>query len=409
MSLGAAPAAGRRAIRILLFSSLFPSSVRPQHGIFVLTRLRELLGSGQVQATVVAPVPWFASRHPRFGDYAKFAATPKHETLAALPGVAIHHPRYLMPPAIGMNVQAIAMAAAALPLLRRLHREQPFDLIDAHYLYPDGVAAVWLAKQLGLPVAMTARGTDVNVLPHHRIPGRMIRWALREADACIGVADALTQKMVELGAPAATTQTVRNGVDLLRFQIRDRIAARKHWALPMDKPVLAAVGNLLEAKGQHLIVQALTQRPDWHLLLAGDGPNRNALQALIGTYQLDNRVKMLGSVDQTTLNDVYSAADVSILASAREGWPNVLLESMACGTPAIATQVGGTAEIIREPRAGRLMAERSTAALLSAVDAMLADKPQREHVRDYASGFGWQTTTDAQLRLFRQLIEARRL
>ncbi|WP_419880058.1 glycosyltransferase, partial [Hydrogenophaga borbori] len=159
-------------MKVLLFSSLFPSGVRPIHGIFVETRLRELVKSGEVQAKVVAPVPWFPSTAKRFGEYAQFAATPRREERN---GLEVFHPRYLLLPKVGMNLAPWAMALAALPLLRRLQREGfDFDLIDAHYYYPDGVAAGLLAKWLGKPFVVTARGTDLNLIPQYAYPRRLI-------------------------------------------------------------------------------------------------------------------------------------------------------------------------------------------------------------------------------------------
>ena len=115
-------------IKILTFSTLFPNSVRPGHGIFVETRLRELLGSGQVDVRVVAPVPWFFSKKPRWGEYAKMAAIPEREIHN---GIDVSHPRYLLPPKIGMTMAPVAMALGAVATIKRLVAEGfDFDVID---------------------------------------------------------------------------------------------------------------------------------------------------------------------------------------------------------------------------------------------------------------------------------------
>ena len=125
--------------RVLLFSSLYPSSQRPIHGIFVETRLRELLKTGRVQAKVIAPVPWFPLRGKRFGEYGRFAATPRVEQWN---GLEVHHPRYAVLPGVGMSITPYTMALGAWPTVRRLQEAGfDFDVIDAHYYYPDGVAA----------------------------------------------------------------------------------------------------------------------------------------------------------------------------------------------------------------------------------------------------------------------------
>src|ERR1700759_765171 len=178
-----------RRVRTLLFSTLFPSSVRPGHGLFVQTRLRELMATGSVDVRVVAPVPWFFSSNPRFGDYALYARTPRRETLQ---GVSVFHPRYPLPPKVGMTVAPLSMALAAAPVIRGILADGfDFDLIDAHYYYPDGVAAALLAKWFGKPLVVTARGSDINLIAQYRGPRRMMQWAARRAAASIGVSKAL--------------------------------------------------------------------------------------------------------------------------------------------------------------------------------------------------------------------------
>ena len=148
-------------LKTLLFSTLYPSSVRPGHGIFVETRLRELLKSGKVETQVVAPVPWFPINHPIFGSYAKMAATPRLEERN---GIRVHHPRYFLPPKVGQNIAPYVLAAGALPTIRRLMSDGfDFDVIDAHFYYPDGVAASIIAEKLGKPFVCTARGSDINL------------------------------------------------------------------------------------------------------------------------------------------------------------------------------------------------------------------------------------------------------
>ena len=176
------PDAGH-AIRLLVFTSLYPSTVQPHHGVFVEERLRHLVESGRVAATVVAPVPWFPFRHRGFGAYAAFARVPEYEQRH---GIHIHHPRYPVIPKLGMNIAPSLMHHALLPVLRKLAASGgPFDLIDAHYFYPDGVAAVRLGEAIGKPVVITARGSDVNVISRHHSPARKIQRRLRPAPFCL--------------------------------------------------------------------------------------------------------------------------------------------------------------------------------------------------------------------------------
>jgi glycosyltransferase involved in cell wall biosynthesis len=396
-----------RPIRTLLFSTLFPSSARPTFGVFVETRLRELLKTGEVETRVVAPVPWFPSADPRFGSWATLAATPR---VADRDGVQVRYPRYLLPPGVGMTVAPLTLALGARPAVARLLREGfDFDLIDAHYYYPDGVAAALLARWFDRPFVVTARGTDVNLIPRYPAPRRMIRWTAGRAFASIGVCRALVDALAGLGADRAKLHVMRNGVDLERFRPLPQAECRVALGLPRDARILLSVGNLVELKGHHLACAAMADLPGFHLLIVGEGEERNRLEGLIASRGLGQRVTLLGARPNAELARWYSAADALILASSREGWANVLLEGLACGTPVVATAVGGTPEVVRNPIAGRLMGARDAASLVAAVQSLFAAYPERTAVRRYAEGFGWAETSAAQVALFRQVTARRSL
>ena len=390
-------------MKILTFSTLFPNAVKPGHGIFVETRLRHLVASGQVDSRVVAPVPWFPVSHPRFGQYAHYAAVPREEIRY---GIKVAHPRYPVLPRIGMAVAPLLLAQAVKPAIGRLIDEGfDFDLIDAHYFYPDGVAAAMLAKYFNKPLVITARGSDMTLFPQYRLPRKMIRWAARRADGVITVCNALRDEVLALGVDPARVTSLRNGVDLELFQPVDRAEVRAH--LGLDSFTLLAVGHLVPVKAQELAIAALTRLPGVKLLIAGNGPNRQMLDQLARSEDVADRVTMLGAVSQSALREYYGAADALVLPSEREGWANVLLEAMACGTPVIASRVWGTPEVVAAPEAGRLMEQRTAQGLADAVNALRADYPDRAATRRYAERFSWDDTTEGQLALFRKVLERR--
>jgi teichuronic acid biosynthesis glycosyltransferase TuaC len=393
--------AAGRSIRIVTFTTLFPNTAQPTHGVFVENRLRHLVAGGGVESRVVAPVPWFPrALGPLFPSYAKFGAVPGIEQRHGTP---ILHPRYPVLPTVGMELAPALLFARCLPALRRLQRESgDFDLIDAHYFYPDGVAAVLLGKALSKPVVITARGTDINLIPSYRLPRRMIRYAAREAAGLVTVSQALRDKLVELGVPSARVRVLRNGVDLAMFHPCDRFAARARLGTP--GPILLSVGNLIELKGHDLVIRALTALPQHILLIVGEGPDRAALERLALSLDLADRVRFLGRVAHHSLAEVYSAADALVLASRREGWPNVLLEAMACGTPVVASDVSSMCEIVAAPEAGVLMSERSANGVAAAVRSLIERPPERAATRRYAERFSWDETTQGQIALFLEIL-----
>ncbi|EHL96353.1 glycosyltransferase, group 1 family protein [Acetobacteraceae bacterium AT-5844] len=279
-----------------------------------------------------------------------------------------------------------------------------FDAIDAHYLYPDGVAAVRLGREFGLPVVVTARGSDTSQLPSYRIPRRAIRRTIQEADALIAVSTGLKDGLVALGAPAGKVTVLRNGVNLDLFRPPEsRADARTALGLGEAK-VLLSVGHLIERKGHHKVIQALAKLPACRLLIVGEGPERHALQALARSLGVEDRVHLEGAQPHTRLPLYYGAADVLVLASSREGWANVLLEAMACGTPVVTTPAWGSREAVSRVEAGLVVDEATPEALAAAIDRLLAAPPDREATRAYAETFSWDDTTAGQLALFRKVL-----
>lgn len=402
-----AAAAATRRVRTLLFSTLYPSSTRPMHGIFVETRLRELLKTGQVDTRVLAPVPWFYSTDARHGERARMAATPSAEVWN---GVEVLHPRYPLIPKVGMSLAPWLLAAASLPAVSKLIADGfDFDVIDAHYYYPDGVAAALLAAWFKKPLTITARGTDLNLIPEYWLPRQFIRWTARRAQASIGVCAALTDVLRQWGIDDRKLHVMRNGVDLQRFRPLEPSAMRAELGLK-GEPLLLSVGHMNERKGHHIAIDALASllpiHPGAHLVVVGDGEERERLVAQARHLGLTDRVVFAGAVPNAELLRWYSAATVFLLGSSREGWPNVLLESMACGTPVVATAIWGTPEVVRLPVAGRLAQERSGASLAASVADLIAAGIDRAAVRRYAEGFSWDQTSQLQLQLFRRLAEA---
>jgi len=245
-------------MRILTFSTLYPHAARPNHGIFVETRLRHLLASGKVESKVVAPVPWFPSSNPRFGEYAVFAKAPREERRH---GIDVIHPRYLTVPKLGMSVAPFLLAAGVHSAVKNIIRNgYDFEIIDAHYFYPDGVAAILLGRHFGKPVVITARGTDVNLIPRYRLPRAMIRWAARRAAGIITVAGALKDDLVGVGVPAGRIEVLRNGVDLQLFRPIEREAGRRK--LEISRTTLLSVGHLIPRKAHDLVIQGLRWLPE---------------------------------------------------------------------------------------------------------------------------------------------------
>ena len=395
--------------RILVVSGAFPSSTDPSRGLFVHQRVRALSKIPGIDVRVIAPTPWAPPIEsvPKWRAYSKM---PRSEVFREL---AIERPRYFLPPKVGGYFHPKFMYPALLKSARKLHQEFPFDLIDAHFVYATGVAATKVAKTLGVPICLTGRGEDMIRFPSMPFKGKSIRWALSNADAFVGVSDQISQAMVTHGAKPERVTTIANGVDIEQFVPQSQIECRKSLGLPTDRKILITVGDRLELKGFHIIVEALPEilktHPDAMYVCVG-GPGRhgrdytNEIQSRIDRLGLGDRVLLAGPRDHSELVRWYNAADLYVLASSREGSPNVLLESLACGLPAVATRVGGAPDELESTGFGMVMSERTPQAAAKTISAGLTKNWDRSEIRRGMTGRSWGHIAEAVFLHLSQLL-----
>lgn len=379
-------------MRVLTFTSLFPNKIQPQHGIFVQQRVSHLARRGHL-VEVVAPVP-YVPRSLAKGRWRAAAEAPGEERTE---GLNVYHPRYVLLPRISMPAHGWLMYRGSVALAEKLHARHQFDCIDAHYVYPDGFAAMLVGRRLGLPVIVSARGTDINLFPSFRLIRPQIRWTLAQAAGAISVSDSLRIKMSRLGIPAEKIRTIGNGIDETRFSMMPRTEARRRLGIPLGARLAVSVGALVPGKRHDRLIPAMVQLqlryPDLRLYIIGEGPTREGLQALIERGGLQNCVHLAGARPNEALKEWYNAADVSCLASSREGWPNVLLESLACGTPVVATRVGGVEEVIQSPELG-VVVEQDIASIARGVELAIEKTWDREALVRYARSRTWDTVAE---------------
>lgn len=366
-------------MRILTFTSLFPNAVDPNLGIFIYQRTAQLAARAGNDVTVVSPVPYF----PAWLKTKRWKAASNLPVRENIGELTVYHPRYPLLPKISMPVHALSMFLGSLGRCKSLHSQARFDCIDAHFVYPDGLAAVLLGKFLGIPVVVSARGSDINLYPSFRLIRPMIRWTLQESAAAIAVSTALEEKMVELGGAAEKIHVIPNGVDAARFQNSSKKDARAQLNLPEHERLLLSVGSLIPLKGHELLIRAFEavsrQHAELQLYILGEGTFRPELERLVAQLGLGDRVKLPGKRPNEELPIWFSAADVSCLASAREGWPNVVTESLACGTPVVGTRVGGIPEILHSPELGVLV-ERTVESIAAGIEQALSQRWNHEMI-----------------------------
>jgi len=391
-------------LRILSLSTLFPSPARSGFGRFVANQMRTVAQTGSIDLVMINPIgvpPWpLSTREP----YRTLATCPAQSELG---GITVHHPRVTLIPVVGGDSNPGRIVRAVWPLVCRLHAERPFDLIDAQFFFPDGPAAAEIARRLGLPLTIKARGSDIHYWGTRPRALAQIRKAGDAAARLLTVSAALGRDMAALGLPPTRITPHYTGLDRDRFRVIPRAEARAALpgilplALPADAPLLVTPGALIAIKGQALAIEALTHLPAAHLALAGTGPDEAALRAQAARLGLSDRVHVLGQVSHDALPVLMAAADAVVLPSEREGLANVWIEALACGAPLVIPDIGGAREVVTNPGAGQIAA-RTPEAIAQALAALLANPPSQTAVAASAAGFSWQANAQKLIAIWAQ-------
>lgn len=381
--------------RLLSISTLYPATGRPGFGRFVSRQMQALAERGDWEVTVVNPIGMPPVPMKR---YATLKGVPEVQEQGA---VTIHHPRFLLIPGLSGPINPALIAHAVLPLAKRLHAEQPFDMIDAQFFYPDGPAAAKVARAIEVPLAIKARGSDIHLWGQRSWPRRQMIEAARQSAILLSVSQALANDMIALGMPADRIKVHYTGLDRSRFRPLERQAARQLVsALPSlqiwsEGRLLLCVGALIAIKGQALAIRAMTLLPDdVRLAIAGTGADETVLKRLVQQLGLESRVHFLGSVEHDILPHLLCAADAMVLPSEREGLANAWIESLACGTPVVIPDIGGAREVVADSSAGRI-ADRTPEAIAEAVSELLQSPPTQDAVAANAVRFSWEANASA--------------
>ncbi|QGN55999.1 glycosyltransferase [Novosphingobium sp. Gsoil 351] len=387
--------------RALCIATLYPNAERPTFGTFVARQFEALAARGDWDVTVINPIglpPVAAGR---------YAALARAASDAVESGVTVLRPRFALVPALSARWNPSLIARRVLPIARRLHGEHPFALVDAQFFYPDGPAAAKIARALGLPLSIKARGADIHYWGAQGFARRRMLDAARQAAGLLAVSQALKADMVALDMPEDTIAVHYTGLDRAQFRVRDRDRSRAEIAalgVPGDGRLLVSVGALIARKGQALAIRALAALPaDVRLALAGTGADEAALRKLAGALGVGERVHLLGSVQHDLLPHLLTAADAMVLPAASEGLANAWVEALACGTPIVIADAGGARELLTSPVAGRIVA-RDPAAIAAGVADVLAGPPPREAVAATVENFSWDENAAALSAYYDRLI-----
>lgn len=390
---------------VLSLTTLYPNAVNPRFGTFVARSMEALAKRGDWRVTLVNPIglPPLA-----LGRYRPLADLPATSTEG---GITIHRPHFTLIPRIGARRNAAAIARAALPLVQAIHAETPIDLIDAQFFFPDGPAAAIIAKAMGLPLSIKARGSDISFWGEQGFARQQMVDAAKAATGLLAVSHDLAGQMAVMGMDAGKITVHYTGLDRDRFrplehtQLRSQLSRELGFALPDNAPLIACIGALIERKGQGIAITALNDIPGARLVLVGKGDDEARLRALAVSEGVETRVFFAGSVDHDLMPLILSAADVMVLPTVAEGLANAWVEALACGTPVVTSDVGGAREIITCDTAGRLV-DRNPQAVAAGINAVLNAPPPRDAVAALTEHFNWEANAAALAAHYERLLAA---
>ena len=381
-------------MNVLTITTLYPNALEPRHGIFIKNRFLALDKLEGFNRKVIAPVPHCPPLRKIFKKYQRYENLPEYDDQN---GIDVYHPKYMTLPGGYLIDNAESMAKAAEETIEQIYKDDnSFDLVDGQFLYPDGVAASLVAKAHKKPLILTARGSDVNYWMEDKKAREKILQAIDYATKVICVSRALKETLLSYGVKDSKLAVIYNGVDPKCFNTKAKIN-------PLREKYFLTVGNLVPLKGHHITLNTFFEMPKKRLIMVGNGEQRRDLKKQAKELGIHGRVQMIKHLDQEKLAEFYAGATATILMSSMEGMPNIVLESLAVGTPVVATNVGGIPEVINKEN-GILLKDRNEYDLLKALEKVQEINWDRGKIAKTVKDFRWEDVAKKQFLIYSEAI-----
>lgn len=381
-------------MKVLALTMVYPGPGEPQKAPYVRTRLQHLAEMEDVKLLV--PCAAVDYGNPSGKLFANWKLPSSYRDGA----VNVLYRRWFYPPA-GGALNALFLFLQILPAVIRLRRQFRFEVICADFAHPEGVTAALLAALFGVPFTVTLRGNELAFSKHWG-RRRTMGWALRRAARVIALSDELRELAVELGAAPERAVLLPNGIDSASFHPRPKAECRRKHNIREDEAVILSAGQLRELKGHHRIVECLkglrASGIPARLIIAG-GPSRAdrfapVLEQMVAASGVAEYVTFAGDVSQQQVAELMAAADVFCLASSREGWPNVVNEALACGTPVVSTEVGAIRRLLPSPQYGIIVPVNDRKAMEDALGTALRHQWDHAAIARWGGARSWKKVAD---------------
>lgn len=288
-------------------------------------------------------------------------------------------------------------------LIRRLH----IQVVHAHWLFPQGLLAAWIARRFHVPVLVTGHGSDLSAL-RGTFFARLHTWTLQQATHATVVSQAMRRSCLRLGIPAEKISVLPMGVDFAA-----RFAAKELTV----RDGLLFVGRLIPVKGCAILLKAFSQLSKLHhelrLTIVGDGPERPALEQYVTQHALSGKVRFLGAVANDKLGDYYRRASIVVMPSLQEGLGLVAVEALGSGCALVAHDLPALRDVVRDKETGLLVPIDDASALYTAIESLVNQPSLRERLAqagrlEVLSRFDWSIISDGYSAILSELVDRAR-
>jgi len=394
------------SLKVLFLSRNYPNNVTSTLGLWVEGLVRQI--STMCECRVIAPVPYCPPLLP-LRDYSRFRDIALRD---GMNGVDVLHPRFLTGPGYSLHsCEASLYYWGVQRHLEQVHREFPFDVIHAHFTYPDGVVAARLAQRYRVPVLITEHAPWLPWMQQYPRVRHQAVWASRESMFHIAVSRFVRKTITYFTGDSEKLAVIPVGVD-------ENVFSPARDGQRIDPNQIIYVGRIHLVKGVDVLLKAMCRlikrRPNVRLILVGGSFFRNyrrqeeRLRRLSKELGLDGSVEFVGERPPHEVAELMRKSAVLVLPSRAESFGATLVEAVACGTPVVSTRCGGPEDIVTEDT-GVLVPPEDEDALAEGIESVLEKRETYDPtwLRNYAvENFAWERIAGRTVDLYHEAMDS---
>ena len=386
-------------MKVIWITSLFPSGSNTTKGIYLYRTVKTLSKYYDISVLCIFPAvppilkmiekPFEAIKTYKYWrkNYPKKPSAPKD-----LNPSSIHYIRYWRMPRLLFNhLEGYFAYFKAKKIIDGLITKD--TILHSNWIFPSGQLAKIISKKYNIPYTVALLGSDVHRLKHNSTYWYFAKDVIDNAKIVCSVSQQLIEKCIEEKIQVDMDKVfyIDNIYDENIFSIKDKNITRKELNLTGEDKIILYAGDLVDIKNVDTLIKAFSEilkiDHDYKLFISGAGFKEKYLKKLVVQLRLDDNISFLGNICQEDLINFMNAANVLCLPSKNEGMPNVIIESLLCGTPVVASNVGGIPTIVKHGENGYLFEPLETSELTNLLIESLTRNWDRQRIRKSVERF----------------------